>query len=329
MKTKLGIEQYIGALYDLYRVAKIRKEMLIFAEILRPGFNSQIMEADTLTKIDTTARLDTPTFPDSTAVMLSDWHYSKDSSLLLNSKSWLGEYAIFFNQKDAYRISRHDGIVRSDKTISESLLLLLLLMQILLVAYLIKNGLKYIGETFKNVFVSDERGGFSVDLTTTGSHYNRFLWGLGLVVFSLLLPVIRSTTDNTVSYSLDSWLILRCFIFIIIYFATKELIFRALGMIFFSAIQTESWISISKTVLSFYALIITPVLICAEIGIQMKYSFVFAWVVGFLIIAKFWLLIKTFNIFSIRNGDFFYLILYLCTLEILPVLLLYKGIFLL
>lgn len=287
------------------------------------------MEADSLTKIDTTARLDSIAHPDSTAIMLHDWHYSKYTEPLISFKCWQQDAIQLFHQKNSSFFTRHDGIYRADKMMSESLLLALLLLETLLVAYLVKNGLKFLNSSIKSALVSEERAGFADEITQKGSQFRQYLWFLSLVIFALFAPLLINSTGEQVKYELDSWLFLRLFIYVIIYFFVKYSIFRILGLIFFTPTQTERWINGCKTTLSFFALSLTPILICSEIGLQMQATFVFLWILGFLMVSKFWLLLKAVNIFSFRIRDFLYLILYLCALEILPIFLFYKGLFLL
>jgi len=293
------------------------------------GLKSQRMDADTLTRIDSTARMDYSTYPDSTAILLTEWAYHKDSILLFSPNSWLKGSDQYFNQKDHYRIARHEGTTRPNKIMSESLLLILLLLEVSLFAYIIKNGIKYIDESIKNVLKSDERGGFSTEAGLKGANYRQYLWVLSLVIFALMIPVLINAHDNQMNYFLDSWLFLRLFLYVSLYFVVINIVYRMLGMIFFNRVQTERWVSGNKAVLSFYALSLTPILIGVEIGFQMKALFIFSWVMGFFLIAKLWILLKSFNIFCIRKEGYFYLILYLCALEILPILLFFKGIFLL
>jgi len=204
-----------------------------------------------------------------------------------------------------------------------------LLLETLLVTYLIKNGIKFLNKSIRNVLVSDQRTSFSEEDNQKGSQFRQYLWILSIVIFALFASFLLTTVNQQIKYDLDSWLFLRLFIYVFVYFLFKHFIFRIFGQIFFNSSQAKQWIVASKTTLSFYALSLTPILICSEIGIQMQTSFIITWIIGFLVIAKVWLLVKAINIFSIRIEDFLYLILYLCSLEIVPILLFYKGLFLL
>lgn len=287
------------------------------------------MEADTLTRIDTTAQLNYSAYPDSTILLLNEWQYDRQAIPLLNTKCWLQDSIQLYHQRNSLYYTRHDGVVRTNKLMSESLLFVLLFLETLLVAFLVKNGLKFLNNSIKGTLISDERTGSLGEVAQSGSQIGQYLWVLSIVIFALLSPHLLAHNNENAGYELNSWLFLRILLYVIAYFFIKNSIYKILGNVFFTPVQTSRWIAGSKTILSFYALSLTPVLIAAETGLQMKDTFLFSWVVGFLIISKFWLLIKAINIFSIRIGDFLYLILYLCALEILPIILFYKGLFLL
>jgi len=287
------------------------------------------MEADTLTRIDTTAQLNVTAYSDSTALLLNEWNYSGDATSLLNTKFWLQDSILFSHQRNSQYDTRHEGIARSGRMMSESLLLLLLLLELMLVAYLIKNGVKIINKTIRGSLIFEDKNLYSEESVQEGSKYRQYLWVLSLVVFTLMIPVIVNIHNAQANYDLNSWQFFRSFLYVFFYFLIKNSIYRIIGNTFFSPVQTKRWISGSKTILSFYALSLTPVLIFSEIGLPMQGAFIPVWIVGFLIIAKIWQLVKVIDIFSIGIGYFFYLILYLCALEFMPVLLFYKGLFLL
>jgi len=287
------------------------------------------MEANTLTTMNKTAGFDSTAYNDSTAIMLQDWHYYNDLEPLLKTKCWLQDSIQLFHQRNATYFTRHDGVFRTDKMMSESMLLVILLLETLLVAYLIKNGLKFINNSLKSVLTSDGRSDSSDESLQKGSQFREYLWIMSVVVFALFAPFLLNIGQQHTDYELNSWLFLRLFVFVIVYFIIKNSVFRLIGGIFFHSSLTKRWIAASKTTLSFYAICLTPLLIVLEIGIKLEDTFLIIWILGFLLITKLWLLVKAVNIFSIRIGHFLYLILYLCALEILPILLFYKGLFLL
>ena len=303
--------------------------MRIFAnKFTRQRPISQRMEGDSLTIIDTTAHWGAPVSNDSTLAIVKQWNYSHDSALFHGSGYWFQEVLQYFRQRDNFGFERHQALLRPDKLVSETLLLSLLLFEVFLVAFLLKRGLKLITQYTKINFTSAERLSTGSDSAQNGG-FNIFLWILTLIVFSLMGHVLLNAKLGQQGYGLDSYILLRLFIFTVVFFIVQGLLYQVLGQIFFSPVQTSRWIANNKSILFFYAMVLSPVLIGAEIGAITNGAFIFYWTLGFLFLARVWMFSKTIQIFSIGKGYFFYLILYLCALEILPILLYYRGLFLL
>ncbi|MDD4921734.1 MAG: DUF4271 domain-containing protein [Bacteroidales bacterium] len=286
------------------------------------------MEADTLTRIDTTAQSSHHAYPDSTALPLNEWNFAGDTIPLITTKCWLQDTIQLYHQRNSLYFPTHHGIARTNSFMSESILLILILMEMVVLAYLIRNGLKLIGRTLKSPFSQNEEDINVGDAGQKSFLYHQFLWALTVAIFALMLPVILELQKAQGRYDLNMEYFLRFVLYVLLYFFVKYSICRIIGKIFFSPVLTERWLVSNKTIVSFFALSLTPVLICVEIGLQINDSFILSWIVLFFIITKVWQLLKTANIFSVRNGDFLYFILYLCALEIMPILLFYKGLFL-
>lgn len=284
---------------------------------------SRRMEGDSLTIIDTTAQQGAQLVNDSTIAIAKQWNYSHDSALYHGSGFWFQEVLQYFRQRDNFGFERHQAAPRPNKMVAETLLLTLLLFEVFLVAFLLKRGLKLVTQ-----YTKMERSATSTDTTQSGG-FNLFLWILTLVVFSLMGHVLLNAKLGQQGYGLDSFILLRIFVFTILFFLIQSLLYQLLGKIFFSSLQTSRWIANNKSILFFYAMVLSPVLIGAEIGAITSGTFIFYWTLGFLFLARVWMFSKTVQIFSIGKGYFFYLILYLCALEILPILLYYRGLFLL
>ena len=289
---------------------------------------SQRMEGDSLTVIDTTARYSSPVYSDSSIALVKQWNYSSDSALYNDSDFWFKEVLQYFKQRDNFAFQRHQANLRPDRVVSESLLLTLLLFEVFLVAFLLKRGLKLITQYTKITFTPADRTASANESTQTGG-FSSFLWILTLIIFSLMGHVLLNSKLGHQGYALDSYILLRLFIYTVAFFLLQGLLYQLLGKIFFSPLQTSRWIANNKTILFFYAMILSPVLIGAEIGAITNDTFIYYWALGFLFLARVWMFSKTIRIFSIGKGYFFYLILYLCALEILPILLYYRGLFLL
>jgi hypothetical protein len=287
------------------------------------------MEVDTLTNMhDATQWSVSPLVTDSTLALAKQWQYSQDSALYHGSGFWFEDVLQYLRQHDNFGIVRHQALLRPDKFTSESLMLGLLLFEVFLVAFLLKRGLNLIVQ-FTQSGIGSTDISYSFKDGVKGLGFSKFLWILTLVIFSLMGHVLINLHTNRNDYTIDSTQILRLFGFTFSFFILLDLLFRLVGGFFFSLQIVERWRYNNKATLFIYAMILSPVLIGAEIGVITDEIFLLFWTFGFLIIAKFWMIVKTIRIFSISKGGFFYFILYLCALEILPILLYYKGLFLL
>jgi len=317
----------VGFHKNLDEAQKYEKKCLFLRNFRIPGIKNQIMEADTLIRIDTTAQTSYAANPDSTALMFNEWNYSGNTTPLLDTKIWLQDTIQAFHQRQSLYYPKHDGIIRSNKVLSESILLILLFLEITFVVFLIKKGLKFINKTFKGSFSQDDWKEHSEEVVQ--SPFSReIFWVISTVVFALMIPVLLNFQGIRANDDQDHLLFFRYFAYVFLYFLVKFSIYRMLGMIFFRIDQTRQWITVNKTIISFYALILFPVLIFVQVGLPVQASFIYTWIIGCFVIAKIWQLVNVIDIFSVGFGDFLYLILYLCGLEILPILLFYKGLFL-
>jgi hypothetical protein len=285
------------------------------------------MELDSLTVKDTVSTWSGPICTDSSVAVVRQWNYAKDSTLFHGSGFWFNEVLTYFRERDSFGMIRHNAVRRPDKIASESLMLGLLLFEIFLVAFLMTKGLKLIGK-YTRLTLSTNTSSEYEEASQTGG-FSLFLWAITLIVFSLMGHVLINTGAGTHKHGLDSLFMLRLFVYTFSFFIVQHWIYRMVGSVFFSAAQTNRWISNNKTFLFFFAMILSPVLIGAEIGAITNGTFVLIWAIVFLVLYKLWMLWRTARIFSVGEGAFLYFILYLCALEILPILLYYKGLFLL
>lgn len=286
------------------------------------------MEVDNLTDMHVATQWSvSPLVTDSTLAMAKHWQYSQDSALYHGSGFWFEDVMQYLRQHDNFGITRHQAILRPDKFASESLMLALLLFEVFLVAFLLKRGFNLIVQFTKSgIGSTDTNESFNDGVKGLG--FSKFLWILTLVIFSLMGHVLVNLHTNRSDYTIDSTQILRLFGLTFAFFVLLDVFLRLVGGFFFPIQVIDRWRYNNKATLFIYAMILSPVLIGAEIGVITQEYFIFAWTFTFLIIARFWMFVKTIRIFSISKSGYFYFILYLCALEILPILLYYKGLFL-
>lgn len=268
-----------------------------------------------------------PPTNDSTTFYCQKWDYTADSALYFGSGFWFEDVMNFLREYNSFHMQRHEGIVRQNRKTSESLMLGLILFEVLLVGFMLKKGLKLMAQYTNIGFILPDDG--QLRENDSQSRYNPFLWFLTLIVLSLMGHVLINTKPGNSIYGIDSMMILKLFAYTCSFFIIQNSLVRYIGELFFNNSLIRKWVFHNKTTLFIYAMTLTPMLIAAEIGILNNYNLLFTWSISFLIIAKLWLFAKALRIFSVNSSGIFYFILYLCALEILPILLFYKGLFLL
>lgn len=282
---------------------------------------SQRMEGDSLLIVQQATEWRGFPASDSTLAFYERWNYNPDSALYYGTGFWFNEVTDYFKQRDSFGMIRHQGNARADKMATESIMVGLLLFETFLIGFLLRRGFKLIGQYSKL-----ELGKESGDAPAVG--YNKFLWLLTLIVFTLMSQVLVSASPITNAESIDAFFILRLFAYTFSYFILQNFLCKLIGSMFFSPVLLSKWETHNKTTLFVYAMALTPVLIGAEINLITNNNVLFFWTSGFLFLAKMWLYFNVLRIFSVKGRGYLYFILYLCALEILPILLFYKGLFL-
>ena len=112
--------------------------------------------------------------------------------------------------------------------------------------------------------------------------------------------------------------------FFIAYFTIKHIVFRIIGNTFFGLKEALSFTRLYFSLVHIYAISVFPLLILyvyQPAEYQIYLLIISAAILLFLYIL---LIIKIFQVFYIKGLALFYIFLYLCTLEILPVLALFR-----
>ncbi|MDP4278158.1 MAG: DUF4271 domain-containing protein [Bacteroidota bacterium] len=218
----------------------------------------------------------------------------------------------------------HPGIVRPTSTISESFLFVLLLLVILIMNRIIRSGPRFFLEMIRGV-VNPEGRSFNTESVLKRSL--PFFWILNVSIITLAARLfIEQYTSGTVQY--DSWLFWKLGAFVVAFWAVKQFLSWLIGIVFFGRNETQRLLMVSQVVLTFFSMTLIPILILCQAGIQIPINLAYAWPVAFLILPRIYYSFKSTYLFLAKKGGYLYLILYLCTLEILPLLLFLRCIFL-
>lgn len=212
-----------------------------------------------------------------------------------------------------YNPQRDDGI---------SLILLFLF---LVTSFIIGNHKKSIFQRMKLFFLNKERSSLFSEGESLHPGVIFYLFGQTTMLIALFF------VDFFYDFQIDfvdrknSLFIFGLYALVIgFYFIFKQVIYHFLGWIFIESKQHEIWISSYNTIVSFSGFILYPFLLFI---IYFDLGFNFVLIIGFSLffLFKALLLYKWINLFLINIYGVVRLFLYFCALEILPCLIIYKG----
>ena len=190
-------------------------------------------------------------------------------------------------------------------------------------------GLEFIRQMVRNLFEATERESIFVDTTTVGDFKVRaFLLIQATILSAVFLFIVCSINNPEIIYTGEDVLI-RISLFaglLFLFWCIKWMINILLGMIFFNTKKALMWQTGYFSIIELFGIILFPVLLFM-INVQSVFLlkggiyFIFLMIaVGFILIIN-----KGFSVFLKNTYGIFYLMLYLCTLEIIPYMGLYAG----
>lgn len=219
----------------------------------------------------------------------------------------------------------HPGEFRSNTTISESVLILIILIILFITGNFLRKGKDEILSRIKNVNSPDDRfvipGAYSI-------LFQPVIWALNLVILVFTVKMYSEVVFGNKPDYTDISEVIRVISLITGFWLFRYLIVWLTGITFFSTNQVRKWLTgvrISATIFAFSTL---PLVIVHETGNIIPNWLLFLWLATFWFIPKLMQIGQAIKLFSIKNEGFLYLILYLCTLEIGPIALLISGLFL-
>lgn len=194
--------------------------------------------------------------------------------------------------------------------------------------YTVGSKQKMIRETIKDFFYLKERSSIFVDMEVgrKGTFWFILLFVGGVSFFMNELFFFYKPESNLTALNLYPEIkYLGLFVLLsIIYITVKYLVFRFLGYVFFDKHVSTLFMRTYFTILLGYGLILFPIAVClVYFPPRAYYSLI---IIGLLLSLTPLLLIfyKTIQIFRSGIVSVLYIILYLCSLEILPILVVLK-----
>ncbi len=251
---------------------------------------------------------------------LSDSALIKDSSLHMQVPTWKDTAGI--KSTTTYPL-RHDGMLRPVSLASETFIVVSLFFIMLIVNRVVKNGSKFFPEIIKNLLFMDEH---SFTHETMSRRSVSFLWPINLLLISLAGKMYIELYGPT--NMVDSWLFWKVAFFTTLFWIIKSLLYRLIALVFFNTAVLKRWTLGNTFIISFFSVSLIPLLLLNELGVLLPSYFIYLWPSLFLILPRLAYSFKGLNFFLLEKGVYFYMILYLCALEIMPLFVLLKGVFL-
>lgn len=192
----------------------------------------------------------------------------------------------------------------------------------ILLCYVLSKGSVLIIHQLKEFFSERERNNMFVE---TGSEfrYQAFLIFHACIMLSILVYDLQ-LQHVFPQYIHPSWEIIGYGILTaVIYYCIKFFLYELVNWVFFEKQKADRWNEINFLVISLQGLLFFP-LACLSIYSLPNSQFIFFPVLFVIVLAKILLFYKSFSIFFNNFRGLCYNILYFCTLETIPLLILWK-----
>ena len=212
------------------------------------------------------------------------------------------------------------GILRPSLPQTESWVFIILVLLFFLFVYSISQSVGLISDTIKNFFQVKDRSSIFSKATVNNTRFRFFLitFAIGSISFYAYLllhnPALPFSIKEFILFLLTTSL----------FFVIKSLLFDLIGYVFLNTTNLKMAKEAYFNVVSYWGVCLFPILILQIyipnnfLGITQILSLIVSVSAGLLII------IKLFQIFFQKIVASFYILLYLCTLEILPLFVLYQ-----
>lgn len=208
----------------------------------------------------------------------------------------------------------------SDNTINGILILCFLFL-----TYALKNCKKYLIRHIKGLFIHKDRASLFDEVVNTNSRYIFTLILVACISAGIYLFNYFVHTDRLLEKMVPHILILGIYIALVLSFiGAKWCMYSFIDWIFFDKEKYKAWIQFYFNTMSISGLLLfLAVLVTVYSGISFDYGNYLILII--LLLTKLLLFYKCFKNFFNHFHGFLHFIVYFCALEIIPLILLWKG----
>lgn len=219
-----------------------------------------------------------------------------------------------------------DGIPMPYLVRSESAVALLLIFCLISLSYALKDGKKYIIQYLKDLFRHKERASLFDETSKPNTRYLFLLITVTCILSGIYLYDYLVDGQPFPSQAQPSLpLLWACIGLPLAYVMVKQGIYSFINWIFFNKEQNKSWLQTYLGLVGILCFLLFPLLLLTIYsGLDKQISLYFILLI--LVFAKILLFYKSIRNFFNHFYGILHLILYFCALEIIPILLTWKGI---
>ncbi len=194
-----------------------------------------------------------------------------------------------------------------------------------MLAYVFGNGKQYLIHQVKELFAVRERGNLFAIETGSDMRYRLLMVGQTTLLLALFLLDYSRDVSLPLFRMYPSWLLLGCYVGIVLLaYVLRLLLYTCTNWIFFDIKKNETWLESYSLLYSFLGIGLFPLALFV-IYFELSYLVTLIFFLLILILAQVVMFYKCFNIFFNKTYGFFYFIVYFCTLEMIPLLLLCRA----
>jgi len=253
---------------------------------------------------------------------LSDSALIKDTSSHIQVPVWMDTVSATVKQSSTYPL-RHDGLLRPVSMVSETFLFASLLCVVFIMNRVVRNGSRFIPEILKNLLFMDEH---SFTHETVSRRSVSFFLPINILLISLAGKMYLLHYGPVTM--MDSWLFWKLALLTTLIWVCKDIVYQLIALVFFNSATLKRWKLGNTFIISFFSVSLIPLLLLNEAGVVIPSYFIYLWPSLFLLLPRLVYSLKGMNFFLAEKGGYFYMILYLCALEILPLMVFLKGVYL-
>jgi hypothetical protein len=239
----------------------------------------------------------------------------------LSADSLIDSTRVVLDTVITYIPKGYKGIAHPSRPASEDWVFGTLLGLFLLLILALSRSSAWLYESVVNFFQVKERSSIFSNISVDNSRSRMLLFIFSFGVFGLYAYYyIFSSKDN---FHFEVYLLYAGVV--AVFFILKYLISQILGYVFFDALSLKFARESYSNIVFYLGISLFPLLFFQIYGPEWLNSYALTTALILCLIACILIIIKLFQIFFKKSVAFFYIMLYLCTLEILPLILLFEA----